>query len=669
MSDLETLSAEDYGKLTGTDQRTRWRKATREAEWQAAQGKMGSLILKQRSRGHRADRLAIAFLVALIVTVLFGLVYYVVVPLWQQLNDAERRAYEAQVEILDGQLADIERERNDLWKGLVASLALTATPVESGVTASLGDLRVLPDGTTLVAAGEDGAITRSGDAGASWDPVESGVTAFLTNLRVLPDGTTLVAVGGGGAITRSTDAGGSWDPVESGVTADLIDLNVLPDGTTLVAVGRDGVITRSTDAGESWDPVESRVTVSLFDLRVLPDGTTLVAVGVNGAITRSTDAGGSWDPVESGVTASLTDLRVLPDGTTLFAVGDDGAITRSTDAGEGWDPVESGVTALLTDLRVLPDGTTLVAVGDDGAITRSTDAGESWDPVESGVTAFLTNLRVLPDGTTLVAVGGGGAITRSTDAGGSWDPVESGVTADLIDLNVLPDGTTLVAVAWGGAILILDDRYFRELDGMDLLRGSEGDGQVDKAFDDLPATVRGTPTRTEFRRAFYEAVLDRPTLLSQRQTAQTAADEISTGGFSLAQRREDFAAFMVSCRSDKAGADTDKGCADAYVALRASETPGPWQVLAERVPQAVLILFLLATLGGLYRYNLRLAGFYHARADALELLGEGKGATDADILDRLGTALAADKVEFGKGNTPSDQATELAKAVMARSSG
>ena len=543
MSDLETLSAEDYGKLTGTDQRTRWRKATREAEWQAAQGKMGSLILKQRSRGHRADRLAIAFLVALIVTVLFGLAYYVVVPLWQQLNDAERRAYEAQVEILDGQLADIDRERNDLWKGFVASLALTATQVDSGVTAHL------------------------------------------------------------------------------------------------------------------------------IDLRALPDGTTLVAAGVDGAITRSTDAGESWDPVDSGVTAHLFDLRVLPDGTTLVAVGGAGVITRSTEAGESWDPVDSGVTAHLTDLRTLPDGTTLVAAGEDGAITRSTDAGESWDPVDSGVTAHLFDLRVLPDGTTLVAVGGAGVITRSTEAGESWDPVDSGVTAHLIDLRALPDGTTLVAVGWGGAILILDDRHFLGLDGMDLLRGSEGDGQVVKALDNLPATVRGTPTRIEFRRRFEEVVRDRPTLLSQRQTAQAAADEISTGGFSLAQRREDFAAFMVSCRSDKAGADTDKGCADAYVALRAAETPGPWQVLADRVPQAVLILFLLATLGGLYRYNLRLAGFYHARADALELLDAGKGAKDAEILDRLGTALAADKVEFGKGNTPSDQATELAKAVMARSSG
>ena len=85
------------------------------------------------------------------------------------------------------------------------------------------------------------------------------------------------------------------------------------------------------------------------------------------------------------------------------------------------------------------------------------------------------------------------------------------------------------------------------------------------------------------------------------------------------------------------------------------------------------LLFLLATLGGLYRYNLRLAGFHHSRADALVLLAEYQemmekpiGEDKVPLFVEMASLLAADKVEFGKGNVPSDQALEMFKAMAAR---
>lgn len=121
---------------------------------------------------------------------------------------------------------------------------------------------------------------------------------------------------------------------------------------------------------------------------------------------------------------------------------------------------------------------------------------------------------------------------------------------------------------------------------------------------------------------------------------------------------------MQSCRAD--GANDTEHCTTAYTTLRASEKASLWETFAEHTPKAILILFLLATLGSLYRYNLRLAGFHSSRADLLELAFINK-IPNPDHLATLATALAADKVEFGKtANTPTDQAIALAQAIATK---
>ncbi|MGB3406549.1 MAG: hypothetical protein WBA67_03560, partial [Jannaschia sp.] len=87
-----------------------------------------------------------------------------------------------------------------------------------------------------------------------------------------------------------------------------------------------------------------------------------------------------------------------------------------------------------------------------------------------------------------------------------------------------------------------------------------------------------------------------------------------------------------------------------------------WESLARQIPPGVLLLFLLATLSALYRYNLRLAGFHSSRADVLDLV-TAEGGSDLRTFTALSTALAADKVEFARAKTPADQAVELAAAL------
>lgn len=135
---------------------------------------------------------------------------------------------------------------------------------------------------------------------------------------------------------------------------------------------------------------------------------------------------------------------------------------------------------------------------------------------------------------------------------------------------------------------------------------------------------------------------------------------------------------MSTCRSGEVPGEaalppTAKGedpltlaCLEGWKAQVASDDGTWWQTLANQVPPGILLLFLLAVLSGLYRYNLRMAGFHHSRADALLLLAQGHSKEDIENFTRISDALAADKVEFGKDNSPADQAVEIFKAFVSR---
>ena len=134
---------------------------------------------------------------------------------------------------------------------------------------------------------------------------------------------------------------------------------------------------------------------------------------------------------------------------------------------------------------------------------------------------------------------------------------------------------------------------------------------------------------------------------------------------------------METCRGPAAysdGASFDPGkadsitlaCTNAWQAEQDRQRQSWWGALAEQVPPGILLLFLLATLSSLYRYNLRLAGFHHSRADVLEIISEKMSFDEIKSLSDISVSFAADKVEFARANTPADQATEIAKAVLSQ---
>lgn len=694
----ESVSPTDY-----------WAALSAERERDLPEGRIGGVIAQLRRRGRVANTRANITLACLVATVALGLFYYIGQPLIRDAVDGKRIAWQDDVTTWTEGESELDAERAALRDHLVRILSPAAELVPSGTDADLSSLIVLPNSETAIAAGATGAIIQSTDDGQSWLTVglATDEDPDFRVLLALPDGRTAIAAGDDGAIKRTEDGGGKWDPVESGVKKASLTLLKPVNDHTVLAAGDGGVITLSTDGGEHFRKVNSKTTANIHDLLMLPDARTVIAAGDDGMITRSTDGGEHWTAVQSGLdeTTPIGDLLALSDGTSVIALAQHGMITRSKDGGEHWAEVDSDVDADLLGAIALPDSKTVIAVGDHRTITRSTDGGLHWQAIGSDIDpdAAIETLKATPDGRVVIAAsdkavmrstdggahwtatnaagenllmlpGGetvfvaGTAIFRSTDAGEHWNEIPSGASRLLGSLHALPDGQTVVAAGDGGAILRVSDRLANELAALQLAPGDAGD---DSLFNwivnpELAQPFRAFPTIVTSRDQMQDiknrrAGVDEPLALATRKLAA-----IKIGSESREEQQAAFAAFMKGCREGATAADAGaltSDCTAAYAASQADATRNWWSLLAERVPPGILLLFLLATLSALYRYNIRLAGFHHGRADALELLDVGITVAD---LTPISDALAADKVPFNAGKTPADQATELASALISR---
>ncbi len=156
----------------------------------------------------------------------------------------------------------------------------------------------------------------------------------------------------------------------------------------------------------------------------------------------------------------------------------------------------------------------------------------------------------------------------------------------------------------------------------------------------------------------------RQDILTQIATTTTEIAAARSGELSRRQELDLMDGFLATCIGAEGARDKDlvAACTGAFNAAVAKDATANWyRYLANRITPAALLLFLMFTQGAGHRYNMRIAGFYHARADALELMGEGSSAL---TFDALAQTLAADKVGFRAGKTPADQVMELAREVV-----
>jgi photosystem II stability/assembly factor-like uncharacterized protein len=295
--------------------------------------------------------------------------------------------------------------------------------------------------------------------GNHWTVLTQGVD---TNLRAISASWThnagnrvavIWAAGSNGVVLRSPDAGKNWKRlhVPGGDKLDFRGLQSFGDSTAyLMSIGDkgDSRIFKTTDAGKTWrleysDPrseffLDTLVCRSEKDCFAITD-----PIGGKFLLLHTAD-GEHWTELprekmppaldkEGVFAASNSSLTVCGDHDLLFGTGGPAArVFHSTDSGQSWTVAETPIihgdaSTGIFSLRC--SGNAVVAVGgdyrkihdSDRIAAYSRDLGATWTLSSQGPSSFRSGVELL-DRDTFVAVGPAGA-EWSTDSGISWKPL------------------------------------------------------------------------------------------------------------------------------------------------------------------------------------------------------------------------------------------------------
>ena len=150
----------------------------------------------------------------------------------------------------------------------------------------------------------------------------------------------------------------------------------------------------------------------------------------------------------------------------------------------------------------------------------------------------------------------------------------------------------------------------------DILEEREFDSTLIKFFNDLPEHVRTFGNITPLKEQLSNIESRRTSAIEVFKNARDGIANAKSGVLSLQQELNAFSDFMDVCRDDDIDSmsQTTDYCTRTWAEQQKLRSPTFWQALEKNVPAGVLVLFVLATLGGLYRYNLKLAVFHDSRA-------------------------------------------------------
>lgn len=709
----EELQSRAYEKCPWYLRRSLAREAANQAEWQVPEGRIGGLVRQQRHRAHIAARRGRWLFLLLFVVITLALANYVGTEIWRQLQDATKIGLEAEARSFDAQLEQMDKDRNNAWGAIKSSIALSVrltNPNEWGQLHS-SDWKLSTNGyRRLVRINADGRVEYTDDAGRNWENTRVPLVApdaTLNHLQIRePGGSDLLfftrvdSIEGmasyGFPAYVSQDGGATWSNSRLPNTDFAnVKINRVSNFDSVVFAQTSEGSLISDDFGGNWQITNHDTKAS----RLIRFENYILAIDPRNrseteeSITQiSIDEGATWQefqvPQELGPHFSL--FETSPDQIIVAGQPENGSNARnyfrSRNLGRNWEQLsleeaeEASAQVVIEPIVVNTDFVSVslengsfYLVDEGGALTvrKESSNGEIVLSIAAALPYFDAVVTNNSDLAVLLFedVLGRPQFMGSTDGGKTWRQFPSTLERDTA---IYPEAFAYsldnFAVILGGvdAEARLDDTFSKQLSALNPEPGSNGDAQLREALSLLPATLRRSDGLRLKIQDLDRSIARRTDLIRERDSKLAEANQIGVAGFSSSQRNREFNQFMQNCTA------ADQTCVDAYFRILAEEDQTIWQYLGERAPPAVLILFLLATLGGLYRYNLRLTGFHHSRADALEMLtvlyGDVTklGKDDLIAFTSLADRLAADKVEFGKAKTPTDQAVELARVIAQR---
>jgi len=223
------------------------------------------------------------------------------------------------------------------------------------------------------AAGRDGTIIHTTDAGNTWTQQSSGTGDTIVAVQVVDSNNIWVLSSHN--LLRTTNGGSSWN--SSLVFSSTLGKDFYINGQYIYIITREGLLYFSDDAGSTWSTKNLGVT----DLRSI-DGidSHIWCVGYNGAILHSSNNGSSWQS-QGSVNAYMYDHKAL-DENNVWAVSDSGQIVSTHDGGQSWSVENLGTIKHLRSIDITPSNVMYLG-GQDGTLFYSDDSGLTWNNISN----------------------------------------------------------------------------------------------------------------------------------------------------------------------------------------------------------------------------------------------------------------------------------------------
>ncbi|MHB0867675.1 MAG: WD40/YVTN/BNR-like repeat-containing protein [Thermoleophilia bacterium] len=360
------------------------------------------------------------------------------------------------------------------------TIAAGLADVGSGTTSRLMAITAATI-STVYAAGDGGAITRSDVSGDSWTLKAGGDAYNMMGASFISADEGWVA-GANGAVFHTTDGGTSWSPANSGLPAD-VDTNSLQfiDGTNGFLTGCQGAGSPCSGAGVAYKYIGSSWTAM-----TVPGGTATLssihmsnpangwAVGPGGVTLRTSD-GSTWAAAGTGMpaTVDLNGVDTTDAGTNAWAVGCQLTGSACTEgvlykySGGAWSKATLAAPPSFMNAVDMVDANTGYAVGNSGKGYKTTDGGATWSVMTTGTSKLLASISFAPGNTDVgFAAGEYGRIIHTIDGGATWSAEDLGTNISMFAVSTISARKAFVSGGNSAVLKSLRPYYFTWYDNV-----------------------------------------------------------------------------------------------------------------------------------------------------------------------------------------------------------
>lgn len=252
-------------------------------------------------------------------------------------------------------------------------------------------------GDRLVGVGERGVVLVSDDHGQQWRQVAVPVSVTLTVVR-FADAKKGWAAGHNGVLLKTADAGATWEKVIDG--RDVAKLYQAQAKSLADRLGKDSAAAQEAEK-QARQLLADGPDKPWLDMAVDPAG-GLWLVGAYGLVLRSAD-GVQWEAwsahLDNPKALHLYAVRV--EGDRVLMAGEQALLLQSTNRGQDFSRLTVPYKGSLFDVQASDDD--IVTSGLRGNVLRSADGGRSFQAVPWPLPISITTSLRMRDGSLLLA--------------------------------------------------------------------------------------------------------------------------------------------------------------------------------------------------------------------------------------------------------------------------